>query len=225
MFKYLLLFITSIASLIYAQSNLAAGINGNIDFATGKFSEYYNSSYGGDGHFLYLFGNTTIFSLTIGYNKFELDVDAFNKKAIEKRLDTHFNVESKFTIIPVLFGAKWYLLKQKKHSPYIMLEAGFYHYDFSFKGTANITNPGGNSIPIVLPQKTEEALQTTLKISAGYIYFFSRHWFIDGSVGYIVLTDAFVVNEPVSLETPTAIYGVVRTLNYISLLAGINYRF
>jgi hypothetical protein len=57
------------------------------------------------------------------------------------------------------------------------------------------------------------------------VYFLGKHWFVDASVSYIVLTNAFAVNEPVNPEDPDAIYGVVGTLNYISALAGINYRF
>lgn len=222
MIRYLLIFIIiCIPSLINSQSDFAVGINGNIDFATGKFSEFYNLGYGGDAHFLYLFGNSSIFSFAFGYNRFDLDVDALNKKAIEKGLNYHFDVESKFAIIPVLIGAKWYFLQQKKHSPYIMIEAGFYNYNFSFEGRADNT-----SIPIELGlQKSENGWQTMLKMSVGYINFFAKHWFVDGSVGYIVLTDAFAVNEPVNPDDPEAIYGVVGTLNYISVLAGLNYRF
>jgi len=42
---------------------------------------------------------------------------------------------------------------------------------------------------------------------------------------YNIITNAFSVNEPVNPEDPNAIYGVKGTLQYVSFLAGINYRF
>ena len=212
------------SSLSIAQSDFAVGLNGSVNFPTGQFADF-NAGYGGDIHFLYLLGNSTIFSISAGYSTFGLDVDRFNERAKELGLNAQFDVDSKFSTIPILLGAKWYFLQAKKHNLYIMIEAGFYNYKFSFKGTANIISPGGNSISIDLPEIDENGTKTMLKISAGYLYFFAKHWFIDASAGYIVLTNAFAVNEPVNPEDPDAIYGVVGTLNYVSVQAGINYRF
>ena len=84
MSKYLILIITIASTLfVKAQSDFAVGINGNVNFPNGKFTEYFGTGYGGDAHFLYLFGNSSIFSLSVGYNKFDLDLDAFNAKANE----------------------------------------------------------------------------------------------------------------------------------------------
>jgi opacity protein-like surface antigen len=224
MFKYILLLILiSTASIINAQSDFSVGLNGSVNFPTGQFADF-NTGGGGDFHFLYLLGNSTILSFAIGYDKFDLDVESFNERAKELGLNVHFDIDSKFSTIPILLGAKWYFLQGKKHSPYIMLEAGFYNYKFSFKGTANLIIPGGNGIPIELPEIDENGTKTMLKISAGYLYFLTKNWFIDGSVSYVVLTNALAVTEPVDPE-PDAIYGEVGTLNYISLQAGINYRF
>jgi outer membrane protein W len=224
LFKNLIL-ITTIASILIvrAQSDFAVGLNGNINFPNGKFTEYFSTGYGGDAHFLYLFGNSSIFTLSVGYNRFDLDLEAFNAKANELlELSTKFDVESTFSTIPILLGVKWYFLKQKTQSPYIMLEAGLYNYQFSFQGTANVTDPGGNSIPVELSEINETGTETMLRISAGYIIFIQKHWFIDASVNYIVLTDAFTVDVP---DDPEAISGAAQTLNYLSVSAGINYRF
>jgi len=210
--------------LLKAQSDFAIGFNGNVNFPTGQFADF-NTGYSGDVHFLYFLGNSTIFSLVAGYNTFSLDVDRFNERAKELGLNVKFDVDSKFSTIPILLGAKWYFLKAKKHNLYIMLEAGLYSYKFTFQGTATINLANGNSIPVTLPELNEKGSKTKLKISTGYLYFFAKHWFIDASVGYIVLTNAFSVNEPVNPEDPDAIYGVVGTLNYVSIQAGINYRF
>jgi hypothetical protein len=225
MLKYLVLLIfLSSNFVIHAQSDFAVGMNGAVNFPTGQFA-YFNTGYGGNAHFLYLLGNSTILTFSVGYNLFDLDVDKFNDRAKELGLNANFDVESDFKTIPFLIGAKWYFLSQKKHSLYIMLEAGLYNYQFTFNGTAYREDVAGNSIPIELQERDETGTETMLKISAGYLFFFSKHWFLDVSGGYIVLTDAFAINEPVNPEDPDAIYGVVGTLNYITAQAGINYRF
>ena len=222
-YTFILFFLLG-SSISTAQSDFAVGLNGSMNFPTGQFADF-NTGYGGNVHFLYLLGNSTIFSLSVGYDNFSLDVDRFNERAKELGLNAQFDVDSKFSTIPILLGAKWYFLQAKKHNLYIMLEAGLYSYQFSFKGTANVISPSGNSISVDLPEINENGTKTMLKISGGYLYFFSKHWFIDVSAGYIVLTNAFAINEPVNPEDPNAIYGVVGTLNYITVQAGVNYRF
>jgi outer membrane protein W len=221
----IILIVLSSIFLLKAQSDFAVGINGSVNFPNGKFTEYFGTGYGGDAHFLYLFGNSSIFSLSIGYSRFELDLDAFNAKANKLGLDTKFDVESSFSTVPILVGAKWYFLRQKNSSPYIMIEGGFYNYNFKLKGTANLTDPGGNSVPIDLEEIDENGTETMLRISAGYIIFIHKHWFIDASVNYIVLTDAFTVDVPEDPEEAETISGAASTLNYLSISAGINYRF
>ncbi|HSW54597.1 MAG TPA: outer membrane beta-barrel protein [Ignavibacteriaceae bacterium] len=226
MFKNLILIVTIASTLsVKAQSDFAVGLSGNVNFPNGKFTEYFGTGYGGDAHFLYLFGNSSIFTLAIGYNQFGLDNDAFTAKANESGVDATFNIESKFSTIPILLGVKWYFLKQKTQSPYIMIEAGFYNYNFTFKGMATLVEPGGNSIPIELPEFDENGTETMLRVSAGYIFFIQKHWFIDASINYIVLTDAFTVDVPDDPEDAGEITGAAETLNYLSVTAGINYRF
>ena len=225
MFKHLILIlIITLTSFVKAQSDFAVGVNGNVNFPNGKFTEYFSTGYGGDAHFLYLFGNSSIFSLSVGYNQFGLDLEAFNAKANELELDATFDVESKFSTIPILLGVKWYFLKQKTQSPYIMIEAGFYNYNFTFSGTA-VVDSAGNVETVNLTEIDEKGTETMLRISAGYIIFIQKHWFIDASVNYIVLTNAFTVDVPADPEDAEAISGAAETLNYLSISAGINYRF
>lgn len=225
MLKYLILITSLSVTILKAQSDFAVGLSGNVNFPNGKFSEFFGTGYGGDAHFLYLFGNSSILTLSVGYNQFGLDEEAFTAKANESGVDAKFDIESKFSTIPILLGAKWYFLKQKNQSPYIMIEAGFYNYNFTFNGTATLAEPGVNSIPIELPEIDEKGTETMLRISAGYIFFFDRKWFLDSSVNYIVLTDAFTVDVPDDPEDAADITGAAQTLNYISITAGLNYRF
>jgi len=223
MLKYIpILILLSSSFVINAQSDFAVGFNGNVNFPNGQFTEYFGTGYGGDAHFLYLLGNSTIFSLSVGHNKFDLDVDAFKAKANELGLNVNFNNEPGFSTIPILLGAKWYFVATKKHGLYIMLEAGLYNYQLKLK--ANIIEPGSSGTPVEL-EIDEKGTETMLRISAGYIYVFAKHWFFDASVNYIVLTDAFAVNVPDNPEDAEAITGSAQTLNYLSISAGMNYRF
>ena len=225
MFKYLLLFLLIFtAPRTIPQSDFATGFNGNVNFPNGKFTEYFGTGYGGDAHFLYLLENSSIFLLSVGYNKFDLDLDAFNAKANELGLDATFDVESSFSTIPILIGVKWYFLKQKTQSPYIMIEAGFYNYSFTLTGTAEV-NTAGNSELVTLPEIDEDGTETMLRVSAGYIIFIQKHWFLDFSVNYNVLTNAFSVDVPADPEDAEEISGAAQTLNYLSASAGVNYRF
>jgi len=140
-------------------------------------------------------------------------------------LNAQFDVESSFSTLPILLGVKWYFLKQKTHSPYIMIEGGFYNYNFLLNGTAEVDPTIENGETVVLPEIDENGTETMLRISAGYIIFIQKHWFIDASVNYIVLTDAFSVDVPADPEDAEAISGAAETLNYLSLSAGFNYRF
>ncbi len=226
MLKHLILFILLLLTyFVNAQSDFAVGINGNVNFPNGKLTEYFNTGYGGDAHFFYLFGNSSIFTLSVGYNTFGFDADAFNKKAEELNTQTHYDVESSFSTLPFLIGVKWYFLKQKTSSPYIMIEAGFYNYRFTFNGTANTISIGGSSVPVEIPEIEEKGTEPMLRISAGYIIFIQKHWFIDTSVNYSVLTNAFTVDVPEDPEEAGNISGAAETLNYLSISAGINYRF
>jgi hypothetical protein len=226
MFKHLIfILIITLTSFVKAQSDFAVGVNGNVNFPNGKFTKYFNIGYGGDAHFLYLFGNSSIFSFSVGYNKFSFDVDAFNQAAKEQGINAKFDIESSFSTLPILIGVKWYFLKQKTQSPYIMIEAGFYNYNFKFKGTAEVSSVSDNSETVTLPENDENGTEPILRISAGYIVFIEKHFFIDASFNYNVLTDASTVNDPVDPENPEATTSTAQTLNYISITGGINYRF
>ncbi|MDZ7623944.1 MAG: hypothetical protein U5J96_05790 [Ignavibacteriaceae bacterium] len=88
-----------------------------------------------------------------------------------------------------------------------------------------LTRDRGSSETITLPEIDENGIETMLRISAGYLFFIEKHWFIDASINYIVLTDAFTVDVPADPEDAESISGSAETLNYLSVTAGINYRF
>jgi len=224
--KYILLIIIIILpSTVFTQGNFGVGANLNVNIPVSDFDEFYNTGYGGDVHFLYHLGNQAIFSFTIGYDWWNLDVDELNKKVSDAGLNGRFDLDSDFRIIPVLIGAKWLLAQGKQSSLYISLKGGIYNYSFSLKGTANLILPGGNSLLVDIPEINESGTETMLVLGLGYLFKFGKHWYFDFKGNYNILTNAFAVNEPVNPEDPNAVYGVKGTLQYVTILAGINYRF
>ena len=107
-----IIFIIVITFSSNAQSKFGVGLSGGVNFPTGDFDEFYNAGYGGDLHFLYHLGNEAIFTLAVGYNRWNLDVDALNKLVAESGFFYHFDLDSDFSIIPVLLGVRWYLFQK-----------------------------------------------------------------------------------------------------------------
>ncbi len=222
-------FLTIIFSIVLtissnAQSNFGVGLSGGVNFPTGDFDEFYNAGYGGDLHFSYHLGNEAIFTLAVGYNRWNLAVDAFNKLAAASGLNWKFELDSHFAIIPVLLGVRWYLF-QKKNQPYITFEGGIYNYQFKLEGKAVNTVSGANIPEIPIPEVRKSGTETMLNLGLGYLYTLSKHWLLDVTVKYNIITNAFTIENLVDPESEDTIYGVKGTNQYLSLLAGINYRF
>jgi len=210
-------------SLFAQKSNFGAGINLGVSVPTGDFDNFYKTGFGGDAHFLYHLGNQAIFSLSVGYNIWNLDVDELNKRVSNAGLTWTFDLDSKFSTLPVLIGIKWLLAQNKKGGLYVGLLGGVYKYNFTIRGSANRSGYDINMIPI--DEIKKNGTETMLTLGLGYLFKFGKHWYVDVNGNYNIITNAFSVNEPVNPEDPNAIYGVKGTLQYVSFLAGINYRF
>ena len=89
-YSILILFLI-IPSISLAQRDFGAGVNLNVNIPVSDFDQFYNTGYGGDAHFLYHLGNQAIFSFTVGYNMWNLDVNEFNNKVSETDLDRRHN--------------------------------------------------------------------------------------------------------------------------------------
>ena len=81
------------------------------------------------------------------------------------------------------------------------------------------------SEPVDIPEVKENGTETILVLGLGYLFKLGKHWYFDFKGNYNFLTNAFAVNEPVNPDDPNAVYGVKGTLQYVTILAGINYRF
>ena len=112
-----------------------------------------------------------------------------------------------------------------KDGVHIILKGGIYNYTFTLKGIAFNTIPNANIPQIPLPDINENGTETMIVLGLGYLFKLGKRWYVDLKGNYNFLTNAFAINEPVNPEDPNAIYGVKGTVQYVSFLAGINYRF
>jgi opacity protein-like surface antigen len=216
-------------SSTYSQSKFAIGLNGGVSIPVGEFTRYYEVGYGGNAQFFYGVSEDFLLSVTVGYDVWNVDQDAINKKAAEDSLNIIFKLDSHFRIIPFYIGVRYYLARGK-HRPFFSLDFGGYSYEFKFAGEVTFMPPGTDlpDITTRLEERTETGTQTSLVLGLGYFYRVSKHVYIEIQSKYNVLTDAFTINEPNQLydpTDPTSVYGVLGTQAFISVMAGINYRF
>lgn len=211
----------------FSQSKFVIGLNGGLSFPVGDFTRYYEIGYGGNAHFFYALSEDFLLSLTVGYDLWNVDQDAINKKLAEEEINFMLELDSQFRIIPFYIGARYYLAKGK-HRPFFSIDFGGYTYEFKLSGTANNVIPDADFPGGPLQDREETGTQTALALGLGYFYKFSRHVYLEIQSKYNYLTDAFTINEPHQIydpDDPTSIYGVLGTQAFISLMAGINYRF
>ena len=226
------LLITSLLSLLFfttglTQSQIGIGVNGGVSIPVGDFHEYYSVGYGGDVQLIYNVNNAFLLVLTSGYHPWKLDEDAYNKKANEKSLNKKFNLDSHFIMVPIYLGIRYYLARGKNR-PFFSLDFGGYSYEFKIAGTINSTLPNTNSVPVNIPATKKSDTQTALAVGFGYFYSLSRNWNLEIHSKYNVLSSAYTISDPDKISsTPDVaeVYGHAAKMNFISIMAGVNYIF
>lgn len=216
-----------IYSALFAQSQLGVGINGGVDIPVGDFHKFYSIGYGGDIQLIYDVNNAFILVLTSGYHKWDLDKNAYNKRADELKLNTEFNLESRFTMFPIYVGIRYYL-GAGKHRPFFSLDFGGYSYEFKLSGTHATSLPDAVGEPIDIPEIKKTKTQTALAVGFGYLYRLSREWYLEVDSKYTVLSSGYIINDPDKIVNPDGAeikYGKTDKLNFVSIKAGINYLF
>ena len=226
------LFITAFIALLaisstYSQSKFVIGLNGGISFPVGEFTRYYEIGYGGNAQFFYAVSEDFLLSLTAGYDIWNVDQDAINNKLAEEGINFMLELDSHFRIIPFYIGARYYIAKGK-HRPFFSIDFGGYSYEFKLSGRANNVIPDADFPGGPLQDREETGTQTSLALGLGYFYKISKHVYLEIQSKYNVLTDAFTINDPKQIydpTDPTSVYGILGTQAFISLMAGIDYRF
>jgi opacity protein-like surface antigen len=210
----------------YSQSKFAIGVNGGVSIPVGEFTRYYEVGYGANAQFFYGVSEDFLISLTVGYDIWNVDQDAINQKLAETGINFMLELDSHFRIIPLYIGVRYYMAKGKSR-PFFSIDFGGYSYEFKLSGRATNTIPGANFPGGPIPEKKETGTQTSLALGLGYYYRVTKHFYLEFQSKYNVLTDAFTINDPDQIydpTDPTAVYGVLGTQAFISVLLGINYR-
>ena len=226
------LFITSLLSLLFytsglTQNQFGIGANGGVSIPVGDFHEYYSIGYGGDVQLFYEMNRAFILVLTSGYHSWKFDQETYNKKAGEQSLNENFDLNSHFTMIPIYLGIRYYLAGGKNR-PFFSLDFGGYSYEFKISGTINSTLPNANSVPVTIPETKKTETQTALAVGFGYFYNLSRNWNLEVHSKYNVLSSAYTINDPdkiSNMQDSTPSYGHSGKLNFVSVMAGVNYIF
>jgi len=212
---------------IYSQSKFAVGVNGGLSFPVGEFTRYYEVGYGGNAQLFYGVSEDFLLSLTVGYDIWNVDQDAINNKVADKGINFMFELDSHFRIIPLYLGVRYYLARGKNR-PFFSIDFGGYSYEFKLSGIANNVIPDANFPGGPIPGRTETGTKTSLALGFGYFLRVTKQLYFEINSKYYVLTDAFTINDPEQIydpNNPTSIYGILGTQSFISLMAGIDYRF
>jgi len=227
--KFLLSFFLALLTINFAhsQSKFAVGVNGGVSIPVGEFTRYYEVGYGANAQFFYGVSEDFLLSLTVGYDIWNVDQEAINKRLEEQGINFMLELDSHFRIIPFYVGARYYMAKGK-HRPFFTLDFGGYSYEFKLSGRANNVIPDADFPGGPLPEQTETGTQTSLALGLGFFYRVTKHFYLEINSKYNVLTDAFTINEPDQIydpTDPTSVYGILGTQAFISVNLGINYRF
>jgi opacity protein-like surface antigen len=218
---FLFIILVFFTSGLSAQSNWGIGVEGGVSFPISEFSESYKTGYSGNIRATYIWGENTLLSFSVGLSQWEVDNSKVNQSIADAGINAKVDLDANLRIIPILVGVKWYFIKGK-YRPYILIEGGFHNYKSSIKGTITDTSPGASGTPVPIQEISDSGTETALSIGAGSLLKLSNHWYLEFTGKYNVLTNARALSDPDDNQT---ISGISRTIQYITLLLGINYRF
>ena len=187
-------------------------------------SNSYNTGYGGEASFIYRLNPNFEIALTGGASLFSADEDNLKRRLLEElegineeiNIDTQINVEAPLNIYPLLFRIK-YLYGKKKFKPYFFFEGGIFFYDLTYSGSIQITN----GPKIDLPESIEKESSTALALGGGFLSSLTKKLFLDVKAKWSIMNKIKLVKADSNEE----LSGVEKTVQTISLQAGLNYYF
>ena len=220
-FKATTYFIILLSSVIYGLGRWGAGAYGGVFVPIAEFSEFYNTGFGGAAQVTYGWSENTLFTFSVGTSSWEFDNDSFNRELENSGAGIKVDLDASFKVVPYLLGVRWYAMKGK-YRPYILLEGGLYYYETKYQGTIEdlLEKPPNNIEEI--PETKITGNESALALGIGTFVELSDHIFLDAVLKYNAITNAKAISE---WEEDQTITGLSRTIQYITLLAGINYRF
>lgn len=211
-----------ISNQIFGQLGVSA--TGGVYFPIGELAKSYNTGYGGDVAFIYKFNPSFELSLVGGVSSYEADQEELQKRLEEEigdigegiNVDVEMNVQAPLKLYPLVLNFT-YISGKKKFRPYFFFEGGVFFYDLTYSGYIQIVN----GPTIELPESIEKRSSTTLSLGGGFLSSLSKKLFLNVRGKWSIMNNINLVEADENEE----LRGVEKTVQTISLSAGLNYYF
>ena len=222
--KVLVFIIVSLFSLTPIMAQIGVAANAGAYFPVGVLSNSYNTGYGGEASFIYRFNRNFEIALTGGMSVYQADEENLKDRLLgeledineEINIDATVSVEAPLNLYPLVFSIK-YLYGKKKFKPYFFFEGGIFFYDIIYSGSIKIIN----GPEIDLPESVEKESSTTLALGGGFLSSLTKKLFLDVKAKWGIMNNIQLVEA----DTNEELRGIDKTVQTISLSAGLNYYF
>ena len=222
--KVLAFIIISLFSLTSIVAQIGVAANAGVYFPVGVLSNSYNTGYGGEASFIYRFNRNFEIALTGGMSVYQADEENLKNRLLgeledineEINIDATVSVEAPLNLYPLVFSIK-YLYGKKKFKPYFFFEGGIFFYDIIYSGSIKIIN----GPEIDLPESVEKESSTTLALGGGFLSSLTKKLFLDVKAKWGIMNNIQLVEA----DTNEELRGIDKTVQTISLSAGLNYYF
>jgi len=222
--KVLAFIIISLFSLTSIVAQIGVAANAGVYFPVGVLSNSYNTGYGGEASFIYRFNRNFEIALTGGMSVYQADEENLENRLLKEledineeiNIDATVSVEAPLNLYPLVFSIK-YLYGKKKFKPYFFFEGGIFFYDIIYSGSIKIIN----GPEIDLPESVEKESSTTLALGGGFLSSLTKKLFLDVKAKWGIMNNIQLVEA----DTNEELRGIDKTVQTISLSAGLNYYF
>ncbi len=216
--------IISLFAITTTMAQIGLGINGGAYLPIGVLNDSYNTGYGGEASVIYRFNRSFEIALTTGISYYNADEDYLKNRLLKQlegideeiNIDAMIDIEAPLNLYPLVFSVK-YLYGKKKFKPYFFFEGGIFFYDVTYSGSIKITN----GPEIKLPDSIEKESSTTLALGGGFLSSITKKLFLDIKARWGIMNNIKLVEA----DTNEQLRGVDKTVQTISLSAGLNYYF
>lgn len=222
--KIFTILITSLLSLTPIIAQIGAEADAGVYFPIGELNKSYNTGYGGEASLIYRFNRSFEIAVTGGMSLYQADEENLKNRLLKQlegideeiNIDATVSVEAPLNLYPLVFSVK-YLYGKKKFKPYFFFAAGVFFYDIIYKGSIKVIN----GPEIELPESIEKESSTTLVLGGGFLSALTKKLFLDVKAKWSIMNNIKLVEA----DTNEQLNGVEKTVQTISLTAGLNYYF
>lgn len=226
--RVLVFVISSIFSFAPLAAQIGLGANAGVYFPITEFGKAYNTGYGGEGSFIYRFNPSFEVALVSGISSYNVDEDELISRLKEQladaelpegiKKDAEISVEAPLNIYPLVLSIR-YLYGKKKFKPYFFFEGGVFFYDVTYKGY--IYHKEYPSYSKDLSEQVVKENSTTLALGGGFLSSLTKKLFLNVEAKWSVINNIKLVEA----DKDEVLRGVDKTVQTISLTAGLNYYF